>query len=339
VTAKAGGHPEEGGEFDIDFSFKGPSAFPRALRAWIGNEEADQTGKTRIDASGHGHLPVPDKIESEDCLWIEVEDESGKKRASLPIPGHDSHSGHGHGHGESDVITAEVRALESGGFELTLKTDEGKIVGANDVKTVHEHPVHLIAVDASLIDFQHVHPTSTEANTWTFNFTPAKPGDYRLYSEVTLHDSEAASRGFTILSNPGEAEPIDPTLSSTVLKGGIRFDLSWDPEPVTDHHGRFTVTLAQPDGSGPALENFMGATAHVVSLGEDPSTFGHIHPSTKQGDASGTRTTIRGEVEHHAAGFHRLYVHVKIGGEELVASFGYLVSSDSHDHDHDKGHH
>ncbi|MDX2175024.1 MAG: hypothetical protein SF028_00990 [Candidatus Sumerlaeia bacterium] len=103
VTPVALGAVEPGKEVDMDFELAGPAAYPKALRAWIGDETAEKTGKTRIDQAGerrgHGHLAVPKELGEKDLLWIEVEDaKTGKKsRASVPLVPEETKADRDHG--------------------------------------------------------------------------------------------------------------------------------------------------------------------------------------------------------------------------------------------------
>lgn len=89
VQAKLSGALEPGSEVFIDMTLAGDKALPKAVRAWIGSEDAAQTGKVLIEVgekgSGHAHIEVPKPLDSAHRLWIELEDAQGKRRGSLEL--------------------------------------------------------------------------------------------------------------------------------------------------------------------------------------------------------------------------------------------------------------
>jgi hypothetical protein len=101
VTAAYYGAPKAGKELDVDVKADKLGSLPKTLRAWIGSESAEETGKTLLEASGHGHLPVPDPLTAPLTLWVEVEDEAGKHRAKLEFPA-EAAATHDHEHDHSD---------------------------------------------------------------------------------------------------------------------------------------------------------------------------------------------------------------------------------------------
>lgn len=76
---------------------------------------------------------------------------------------------------------------------ITLKTASGKPVGAEDLLHTHTRKMHLLIVDESLTDYQHVHPDPAAVRgEWLFAFTPHQSGGYRVFADFT---PAATSRG------------------------------------------------------------------------------------------------------------------------------------------------
>jgi hypothetical protein len=67
-----------------------------------------------------------------------------------------------------------------------LKTGSGKPVAPEDLLVTHTRRLHLLIVDPSLSDYQHVHPDSTgKPGEWAFSFTPRLSGTYRVFGDFT----------------------------------------------------------------------------------------------------------------------------------------------------------
>ena len=59
---------------------------PRAVRAWVGVQDAEGSVKGKAVAEGeewHAHVEVPKPIPAKSQLWVEIETEAGKKKAAF----------------------------------------------------------------------------------------------------------------------------------------------------------------------------------------------------------------------------------------------------------------
>ncbi|HYD85254.1 MAG TPA: hypothetical protein VEA63_14410, partial [Opitutus sp.] len=69
---------------------------------------------------------------------------------------------------------------------VMLKTASGKPIAAEDLLVVHTRPLHLLVIDPTLGDYQHVHPDPTGVpGEWAFEFTPRGSGTYRVFGDFT----------------------------------------------------------------------------------------------------------------------------------------------------------
>ena len=68
-------------------------------------------------------------------------------------------------------------------FEMNLRQFDGSPLNASDVALSHTQKIHLLAVDESLSDYQHHHPTADSLydGGWNFELTPRKPGKYVVF--------------------------------------------------------------------------------------------------------------------------------------------------------------
>jgi hypothetical protein len=331
VTPLLHGVPVPGREADITLLFEGPG-FPRAVRAWVGNESADQTGKTRLDKSGdhaaHGHLPMPEELGASDALWIELEDARGKQRRSVALP--EAVTGHGHGDvlgHEAETLSARVSAAADGRFVLTLEGADGKPLSAADISPSHGAPVHLVLVDGALEDFHHLHPVESAPGQWSLSFTPRNPGPYRVYAEAKPLAAKASAVAITAIPRAGAPKVSAAPAPATATVDGVTYALAWSSAPVAGHDSRFEVLVTASEA--PRVEPLLGAAAHVFVLPHAGDGFAHAHAVPR---AEGNGTVISGEVPPLAEGAYRMFVHAKVNGREVIVPFDVTVAA--HDHLH-----
>ena len=170
---------------------------------------------------------------------------------------------------------SEVRAA------LALATASGKPIAPEDLEVVQTRRIHLMIVDPSLDDYQHVHPEpGRRRGEWTFGFRPRFGGLYRIFADFT---PVATGRGLyaeaelPVAGEPSPEAAGSQTPSWTAERGGYRFTLSPGASPMrAGAPAELTLSIA---GGGPVpLETVMGAYAHLVAFDAGRSGFAHIHP-------------------------------------------------------------
>lgn len=349
VSVTVSGALEAGKEAHADFTVTGGEAMPKALRAWIGSESAEETGKARVDLSAkgtaHGHLDVPKPLKPEHRLWIEVESGGKRQRSSVALPGshaHDHGEEHGHAHHSGGELSLAVAAAGEGRLAVSLKDMSGKALGATDLTRAHEELIHLLAIDPSLTDFHHLHPLPDANGAWTVAFVPKGAGEYRFFAEATPQATGRSSTASTSFTVAGNAAAVNEKASSTATVDGLTFELIWNAPAKSGAEATFTVAIKNADGAPAALDSFMGSDAHFVAFPKDRSEAFHGHAADGAAKVPGV---VRGSMTFEEPGFHALFVQVKVGGKERTARFGVLVEKGAtkghdheHDHDHDHGH-
>jgi len=69
-------------------------------------------------------------------------------------------------------------------FGLTLRTFTGKPIGPADLAVAHTRKLHLLVIDPSLQDYQHVHPEpGDKPGEWRFSLMPRRSGLYRVFAD------------------------------------------------------------------------------------------------------------------------------------------------------------
>jgi hypothetical protein len=236
------------------------------------------------------------------------------------------------------TMALEFKAALEAGREaagaLTLKTFSGKPIAPEDLLVMHTKLLHLLIVDPTLTDYQHVHPgPGRMRGEWMFSFTPRRTGLYRVFADFT---PAATGRGLYASADVkvGPASDLtdrvagSPALAWTAERDGYRFALAASLEPMRAGQPvdlRFAVTRA--DGGAVPMEPVMGAFAHLVAFDEARSGFAHLHPMEtdllKRPDAM--RPTLNFKITIPQAGRYVIWAQVNLGGRETFVPFGFEV--------------
>ena len=228
----------------------------------------------------------------------------------------------------SPVTTTLVPATAAAGraqaFTLTLRTITGKPVGPEDLAEAHTRKLHLLVVDPSLEDYQHVHPeTGDRPGEWRFALTPRRAGTYRVFADfVPL----ATGRGlyavaeFAVPGTPGSAMEGDRT---TYQINEYSFRLETPATIRAREPAELVLALARSGGGLVPLRPVMGAFAHLVAFDRGRTGFAHLHPRetdlTRPPDAERPRLTFK--VTLPRPGGYVVWAQVNLAGREVYAPF------------------
>lgn len=210
-----------------------------------------------------------------------------------------------------------------------LTSNEGLyILNENDLKTVHGEKFHLLVVDPTLTDYQHIHPVPTATpGLYHFTFTPKLTGGYRAWANITPVATGIQEHPYTDMGNP-QGINIAKTEKYDVWAGGYHFRLSFDKEPVSGEASVGTITITDASGRPvTALEPIMGAYGHIVGFQDDFRTIVHIHPMGREPNDKGDRggPTLTFHLEPERAGFIKLFAQVRMAGKDVFVPFGVNV--------------
>ena len=234
-------------------------------------------------------------------------------------------------------VTMAVRLTPaSGGARtgtVTLKTTTGKPVVPADLLVTHTRRLHVLIVDPTLRDYQHVHPVPTKVpGEWEFEFTPRAGGLYRFFGDFT---PAATGRGLYASADarieaPAGAEPaVAPGgPGETWEQDGFRFELRTAQRPPKAGQPldlKFVATRA--DGGPVPLEPVMGAYAHLVAFDGARTGFAHLHPSedelAKVPDMR--RAELNFKLTIPQAGRYTIWAQMNLGGAERFVPFALTV--------------
>ncbi len=215
-------------------------------------------------------------------------------------------------------------------FTLSLATSSGKPIGTDDLVTMHTRKLHLLVVDPTLQDYQHLHPEpGAKPGEWVFAHTPRLAGEYRVFADFTPSATGRglyASAAFTV---PGEV-PVNMVIRNWTYEiDGYRFSLRPAEEPV--RAGRVTdlaFNVDRADGGEVPMRIVMDAYAHLVAFDRDRSGFAHLHPNesdlTHAPDPR--RPALTFKITIPKAGLYVIWAQVNLGGDERFVPFWFEVA-------------
>lgn len=217
----------------------------------------------------------------------------------------------------------------------SLKTASGKPLAPEDLMVMHTRKLHLLLIDPSLTDYQHVHPEPTRTpGEWAFSFTPRAHGTYRVFADFTpvatgrglyaSADLEVAPAGVA----PAQTAAGNRTDVRVVERDGYHFTLSAAQDPVrVGAMVDWKFAISKPDGGAVPLEPVMDAYAHLVAFDEARSGFAHLHPM--EADLAQRPDALRPELNFKLmiprAGSFVVWAQIVLGGQEQFVPFAISV--------------
>lgn len=215
---------------------------------------------------------------------------------------------------------------------VVLRTASEKPIEAQDLLVAHTRKLHLLIVDPSLTDYQHVHPEpGSTRGEWIVRWTPKFGGAYRIFADFT---PAATARGLYAstdadVSGPAAAPGAAAEKSRDAAARPYAFALAPVVSPMRAGQPadlKFTVT--RDDGAAVPMEPVMGAFAHLVAFDEARSGFAHLHPAEvdleKKPDA--VRPELNFKIMIPKPGRYVIWAQVNLGGSERFAPFWFEVA-------------
>ena len=211
-------------------------------------------------------------------------------------------------------------------FTLTLRTAGGKPIGPADLLVAHTEKLHLLIVDPTLSDYQHVHPTPGRKNgEWKFSLTPLRAGAYRVFADFTPIATQRGLYASADFSVPGTVPTVFQQTNTTARERGLLFTLEM-PELLRAGQPidlRFRIESQGKVKEPVPLQPVMGAFAHLVAFDEARSGFAHLHPAetdlAKPPDA--VRPELNFKITIPQSGRYVIWAQVNLGGEDEFVPF------------------
>lgn len=227
----------------------------------------------------------------------------------------------------SDAPPAPGRTLN---FTLTLRTTTGKPIAPEDLLVAHTRRLHIMVVDPSLRDYQHIHPVpGPRPGDWQFEAAPRRAGLYRVFADFTPAATGRGLYASAEFAAPGAPDEPPAADNWTWDEGDLRFTLTPDGPIRARQPAQLALTVERNGGRDPVpLEPVMGAYAHLVAFDEARSGFAHIHPQETDlswhPEPRHPKLTFRVEIPQ--PGRYVIWSQVNLAGQEVYAPFWFEVA-------------
>jgi hypothetical protein len=216
-------------------------------------------------------------------------------------------------------------------FTLTLTDQAGNPLLPDDFLEVHKSKIHLLVVDDSMTDYQHIHPVAGEkAGQYNFSFKPETAHGYMIWIDITLRDNS-----HYYLKEPvkGTAPCTSPCINTTPalsgMAGGLVGNLSFDPKELVE--GEMAMaTISLIDGKGAPVKDLqpvMGAFAHIVGFYTVRPGVMHVHPmgeEPKDDNAHGG-PDLMFHLSPNQPGAVKLFAQVRRDNRDIFIPFTVII--------------
>lgn len=164
-------------------------------------------------------------------------------------------------------------------FKFELFDEEAKkTIGDQDLVDNHTKKLHFIAYDASLNEFNHVHPTFN-GKSWETELTLPVNGNYFLWAQGQLQDGTEFSAVVRTQIQGGKPEiPVIPLGDHRkASNNGTIIELA-NSKVKAGKMVMLNFKISRDDGQPPEITPYLGAFAHVIAVSPDGDELTHVHP-------------------------------------------------------------
>lgn len=212
---------------------------------------------------------------------------------------------------------------------LTLATSTGKSIGPADLLVQHTRKLHLLVIDPTLRDYQHIHPEpGVKDGEWLFSITPRLAGTYRVFADLMPVPTGRSLYAGADLPVTGDVAVNTNVLAWETDVEGYHFKLTPNAALQAGKSAELVFTVTRPDGGTVPLEPVMDAYAHLVAFDAGNSGFAHLHPKetslTPAPNAAKPALTFQITIPN--AGVYVIWAQVKLAGREVFAPFWFEVA-------------
>lgn len=244
--------------------------------------------------------------------------------AGFPVPGQQSVRA-------SVSTAAPLKVGEPVAALLQLQRPNDDPVTLADLIETHTKKIHLLIIDSSLTDYHHEHPVpARNPGEYSFSFTPAKPGRYRVWADLRPYPLGLQEYATTDIPATTRGESItNRTVNLKTSLDGLNYELILAEKTIRVGRpalARLRVTTEEGKGFT-KLEPVMATFAHLVGFNQDYKTIMHMHPKGAPVLDPAARGGPELEFQIYASrpGFVRLFAQVQIDGRSRFAPFGIQV--------------
>ena len=195
-------------------------------------------------------------------------------------------------------------------YSFDLLDQDAKPLSDQDLTEDHTKKLHFIAYDASLKEFNHVHPIF-DGNKWSVELNLPVNGTYFFWAQgQTLNGPEFST--FVNAQIQGGQPEIPVTALGDHRKGsdqGTIVELAGN-KLRAGKMAMINFTISREDGAAPEITPYLGAFAHVIAVSPDGSELTHVHPMEGNDPNTGML-----HATFPTAGDYRIWIQLNDKGE------------------------
>lgn len=201
---------------------------------------------------------------------------------------------------------------------------------AVDLDIAHEMKVHLMAISEDLTWFRHIHPVEQQDGTYAIKETFPSGGKYLLFTDFKPKGAKSIVDKKEIIVKGAPKAETKLTTKWVSDVDGYTLTLENGKDFKTGRNQSLAVTIEKNGKrlSEQDIEQYLGASAHIVMVSEAQKDFLHIHP------VSNDSYPIYAETQIEQEGLYRMWVQFKIEGKVHTADFTVQVEKGEKSEEH-----
>ena len=229
----------------------------------------------------------------------------------------------------------QIEALQEVELALTPK-DKSDNTAIVELQETHEKMIHVIVVNENLTWLDHIHAEPDNNGAYKVSETFPSAGKYFVYADYKSTigglQTDRIEVKVTGKQNTAQHHHQEKTTSET---DGYSLSIQNGNDLKT---GRVELPIMlEKKGSKVErsdIENYLGAVAHIILIGQEDKDFIHIHPESSE------TSPIHAHAEITKPGVYRMWVQFQTNGKVNTADFtlnleqGTEKTEGSHNHSH-----
>lgn len=219
------------------------------------------------------------------------------------------------------LVPGETTFTAGRAQRLTFRITGAGGAAVTTYAVVHDKPLHLIVIRRDLSGYQHLHPVMAPDGTWSIGLTLAEPGIYRMVADFTAivgGKRVAVTLGSDLTVAGGYQPHALPAAGRTASVDGFR--AAYEGTPGTASTQPILISVTGADGTAAALQPYLGAYGHLVTMRAGDLGYVHVHPEPQLVDGK-----VKFWLTAPSAGTYRMFFDFQVAGKVHTAAWTVTV--------------
>ena len=234
-----------------------------------------------------------------------------------------------------ETSRSQIEALQEVELAFTPK-DKSDNTAVVELQETHEKMIHVIAVNENLTWFDHIHAEPDTNGAYRVSETFPSEGKYFVYADYKSKIGGPQTDRIEV-NVIGKQNPLQHHHQEKISAESDGYSLFVQSGNNLKTGSVELPIILEKDGSKVErsdIENYLGAVAHIILIGQEDKDFIHIHPESSETSA------IHAHTEITKPGVYRMWVQFQTNGQVHTADFtlnfeqGTERTNGSHKHSH-----